>query len=162
TMDLGTPGTWTAVTPTGTAPAPRSSMLAAVDATGDRCVITGGVGAGGGLLSDTWTIPLAGFSAWSPLPTSGAAASGPLARAWDRSRRQRVCLQTRDGLGVRSLDAASGTWTREASTGVPPRFDVFEKDSSEVLAAGVAFDPARDAVEFVSAGTGTPRFFPQS
>ncbi|MFN8588276.1 MAG: kelch repeat-containing protein [Candidatus Eisenbacteria bacterium] len=70
-LSLGGTPTWTALTPSGSAPVARAGHAAAYDPVRDRLVCFGGRNASGSL-GDFFALSLAGSPAWSTLPTSGS------------------------------------------------------------------------------------------
>ncbi len=72
----GTP-VWTHLSPTGTAPKPRTGQAAIYDSSTDRMTIFGGVN-GGSTLTDSWVLTAAngiGSPAWSEIKTPGTSPS---------------------------------------------------------------------------------------
>jgi hypothetical protein len=68
--DLTGQGSWTALAPTGTPPAPRWSYSAILDEARHRIVLFGGIGATG--FNDVWALSLGAAPAWSSIIPSGA------------------------------------------------------------------------------------------
>lgn len=72
TLDLSTPGAaWTALTPAGSPPSPRSSFTCVYDAAGDRALIFGGTTPA--YMGDTWALSLGSSPTWSLLAAFGPA-----------------------------------------------------------------------------------------
>jgi hypothetical protein len=67
--DLTGSGSWTALAPTGTSPAPRWSYSAVVDGPRHRMVLFGGIAST--VFNDVWALSLGPSPAWSPLVPVG-------------------------------------------------------------------------------------------
>jgi hypothetical protein len=65
---------WTALSPAGTPPAPRTGHSLVLDPGRDRLVLQGGRGAASNELLDAWTLTLGGSPAWAPLAIGGVPA----------------------------------------------------------------------------------------
>jgi hypothetical protein len=125
-LALGNVPSWTQLTPSGAPPSGRSGHSAIYDSGRDRMVVFGGTGSSG-LLSDTWSLSLAGTPSWTQLAPSGAP---PSARAnqtaiYDPLRSRMVVFGGRDAIFEQndawSLSmAGSPTWMQLAPAGLLP------------------------------------------
>jgi hypothetical protein len=134
-LSLGTPMTWTQVTPTGSAPQLNGAQVI-LDPARDRIVGLSPNGAS----SVTWTLNLSGSPAWTALPFLGAvlpARTDGIA-VYDQAADRMVVVggQTPAGLVNDTWQLTFGgtpTWSQVATTGTPP------PPSSD---ASFALDPA--------------------
>jgi len=143
-LSLGTPMTWTQVTPTGSAPQVNGAEVV-LDPTRDRIVGLSPSGAS----SITWTLNLTGSPHWTALPFLGPvlpARTDGIA-VYDQAGDRMVVVGGRTAAGVvndtwQLTFAGTPTWSQVATTGTPP---VPSSDAS------FALDPATRAL-YVTGG----------
>jgi hypothetical protein len=130
--------TWNPVATTGGPVGARHGANAAFDRLNRRLVVNGGLG-GGIILSDTWSLELAGGAQWEPGPPAGPAARFAAATAYDPIA-QRVVVAGGSG-SFAAFPERGDTWELPLS----PTLGVW----TELLAVGGApsagfagFDPA--------------------
>jgi hypothetical protein len=123
TLDLSTPGAaWTAVTPAGSPPSPRSSFTCVYDAAGDRAVIFGGTTPD--FMGETWALSLGAAPAWSLLATSGPEAREEHSAVHDGTRGAMVVFGGYDQnfyyADTWRFSYATSTWQPLAPFGLGP------------------------------------------
>jgi hypothetical protein len=115
---LAAPYTWLTLLPAGPLPAARHHGGVIYDPVRDRLVVSGGLTASGGALSDTWALPLTGPFAWQELRPSGSApALGACNAVYDAVRDRMVVVAANGVWGV-SLDGAP-VWTQLSDDAAP-------------------------------------------
>jgi hypothetical protein len=137
-MDLAGPGSWVQWTPSGPAPEARSLHLAVVDASGDRLILAGGVGAGG-MLADTWVMPLSQPGAWTDHGATAASPSGHVTGVLDPSRGRVVAAV--DGVTVHTLALDTMDWALHVPFG------------TTIVGNPAILDPVDDQMVIAWAGT---------
>lgn len=125
TLSLSDDSTWTALSPTGAPPGPRSSPVAIYDSPRDRLVFFGGLDGSGDPKNDVWALAL-GSPAWSQLSVSGTPPSLRVGSSaiYDPSRQRLVLFA--GGTGAPNLNdtwaltlSGSPTWTLLAPANPP-------------------------------------------
>ena len=125
-------GQWTKLAPAGPAPSPRYFSTAIVDVPRDRMVVFGGYGYDDVLqqqitYDETWTLSLAGGTAWTKLSPGGAAAPALLSHTavFDAPRNRMIVFAGIDPIQVVndawSLSLTGATsWSKLTPSGVTP------------------------------------------
>ncbi len=127
------PLAWAQVSPSGTPPAARAYLSAALDSLNDRLLIFGGAqtvdqeGPPSGMLSDVWSLNLTGSPAWTALAPSGSAPSARAASQmiWDGTAQRLVVFGGFDGNAMlndlyQMTLSGSPAWSVLSAAGTPP------------------------------------------
>lgn len=133
TLALGVlPLTWTQASPVGPAPPARAYATTVLDTLNDRIVLYGGAetmnpdGPPADMLSDVWTMPLAGPFNWTQVSPSGTPPSprGGSQVVWDGAAQRLVVFGGFDGAMINDLWAlslsGSPAWSTLSASGGPP------------------------------------------
>jgi hypothetical protein len=118
--------TWSQLTPTGTAPSPRFSMIMEYDAPRNRIIIHGGNQGGVTPIGNSFVLDLAGSPSWSPYVTTGTG-PGPLyyASSVIDAANQRMLVfgghSTSPQSRLFELDLVTDTWSEISGTVAQPQ-----------------------------------------
>ena len=124
---IGAP-TWTRLTPSGSAPAARSSHTAIYDTANQRMIVFGGSGYAGSF-NDAWTLSLSATPAWTQLTPSGSTPAARIGHTaiYDSAQQRMIVFAGYRGPGNDFLNdvwalslTGAPAWTELTPTGAAP------------------------------------------